>query len=76
LISPSNEPDFAMPEYLSPGVYVEESDFRAKPIEGVATSTVGFAGMTRYGPVNYPGGPRMAKARSGRGSPSSESRRG
>ena len=39
-----------MPEYLSPGVYVEETSFRAKSIEGVATSTAGFAGQTRFGP--------------------------
>ncbi len=36
-----------MPEYLAPGVYVEEVSFRSKSIEGVATSTTGFAGMTR-----------------------------
>src|SRR5689334_14124846 len=46
-----------MPEYLSPGVYVEEVSFRSKSIEGVPTSTTGFAGMTRYGPVFYPNGP-------------------
>ena len=28
-----------MPEYLAPGVYVEETSFRAKSIEGVGTST-------------------------------------
>ena len=39
-----------MPEYLAPGVYVEEVSFRSKSIEGVPTSTTGFAGMTRYGP--------------------------
>jgi len=44
-----------MPEYLPPGVYVEESDARRKTIVGVATSTAGFAGMTRYGPVDHPG---------------------
>ncbi|MGW0095572.1 phage tail sheath family protein [Streptomyces sp. NPDC003328] len=42
-----------MPEYLAPGVFVEEVSFRAKSIEGVPTSTTGFAGMTRYGPVRY-----------------------
>ena len=41
-----------MPEYLAPGVYVEEVSFRSKSIEGVPTSTTGFAGMTRYGPCN------------------------
>jgi len=40
-----------MPEYLSPGVYVEETSFRARSIEGVATSTAGFVGQCRYGPV-------------------------
>ncbi len=46
-----------MPEYLSPGVYVEEVSFRSKSIEAVSTSTTGFAGMTRTGPVCYDGGP-------------------
>jgi uncharacterized protein len=46
-----------MPEYLSPGVYVEEVSFRSKSIEGVPTSTTGFAGMTRFGPVRYPNCP-------------------
>jgi uncharacterized protein len=40
-----------MPEYLAPGVYVEEIDTGAKPIEGVSTSTAGFIGMTRRGPT-------------------------
>ena len=39
-----------MPEYLAPGVYVEETSFRAKSIEGVSTSTTAFAGITRKGP--------------------------
>src|SRR5712692_7957540 len=39
-----------MPEYLAPGVYVEEVSFRAKSIEGVSTSTAGFVGPARYGP--------------------------
>lgn len=38
-----------MPEYLSPGVYVEEIDTGSKTIEGVSTSTAGFVGMTRRG---------------------------
>jgi uncharacterized protein len=41
-----------MPEYLSPGVYVEEVDTGPKPIEGVSTSTAGFVGMTRRGPAS------------------------
>jgi len=40
-----------MPEYLAPGVYVEETSFRAKTIEGVSTSVGGFIGPTRYGPL-------------------------
>lgn len=39
-----------MPEYLAPGVYVEETSFRAKSIEGVGTSTTAFVGPTRKGP--------------------------
>lgn len=38
-----------MPEYLSPGVYVEEFDIGPKPIEGVSTSTAGFLGETERG---------------------------
>lgn len=41
-----------MPEYLAPGVYVEETSFRAKSIEGVSTSTTAFVGPTRKGPVS------------------------
>ena len=35
-----------MPEYLGPGVYVEEIPFESHPIEGVSTSTPGFVGTT------------------------------
>ncbi len=52
-----------MPEYLAPGVYVEEVSFRSKSIEGVSTSTTGFAGMARYGPVQYTDGPRTTEPR-------------
>lgn len=41
-----------MPEYLAPGVYVEEVSFRSKSIEGVSTSTAGFVGPTRFGPIS------------------------
>jgi uncharacterized protein len=41
-----------MPEYLSPGVYVEEIDTGPVPIEGVSTSTTGFVGMTAQGPID------------------------
>jgi hypothetical protein len=41
-----------MPEYLAPGVYIEETSFRAKSIEGVSTTTTGLVGPSRYGPVD------------------------
>ncbi|MDQ3855480.1 MAG: phage tail sheath subtilisin-like domain-containing protein [Chloroflexota bacterium] len=34
-----------MPQYLSPGVYVEEVPSTARPIAGVGTSTAGFVGV-------------------------------
>jgi hypothetical protein len=40
-----------MPEYLAPGVYVEETSFKAPSIQGVATSTAGFTGPCRRGPI-------------------------
>lgn len=40
-----------MAEYLSPGVYVEEFESGAKPMEGVGTSTAGFVGLAKRGPV-------------------------
>ncbi len=40
-----------MPEYLAPGVFVEEVSFRAKSIEGVSTTTTGFIGPAAFGPV-------------------------
>jgi len=39
-----------MPEYLSPGVYIEEIQPAAKPIEGVETSTTAMVGITERGP--------------------------
>ncbi len=39
-----------MPEYLSPGVYIEEVPSGAQPIQGVSTSTTGFVGATERGP--------------------------
>jgi phage tail sheath protein FI len=40
-----------MPEYLYPGVYVEEMESTNKPIEGVSTSTAGFLGVAERGPA-------------------------
>jgi uncharacterized protein len=41
-----------VPEYLAPGVYVEEVSFRSKSIEGVSTSTAAFVGPTPKGPLS------------------------
>lgn len=43
-----------MPEYLAPGVYIEEVSYRSKSIEGLSTSVAGFIGPTRYGPTDGP----------------------
>jgi Bacteriophage tail sheath protein len=40
-----------MPEYLAPGVYVEEIQSGPRPIEGVNTSVAGFVGQTERGPT-------------------------
>src|SRR5207248_10056115 len=40
--------------YLTPGVYVEEVDKGAKPIEGVATAVAAFVGFAETGPLNQP----------------------
>lgn len=41
-----------MPEYLTPGVYMEEFEIGARPIEGVSTSTAGFLGLAERGPTD------------------------
>jgi phage tail sheath protein FI len=44
-----------MPEYLSPGVFIEEVPSSLKAIEGVSTSTAAFVGRARRGTVpGYP----------------------
>ena len=40
-----------MPEYLAPGVFVEEASFRAKSLGGVGTSVAASVGPTRFGPL-------------------------
>ncbi|MGA7463231.1 MAG: phage tail sheath subtilisin-like domain-containing protein [Candidatus Korobacteraceae bacterium] len=40
-----------MPEYLSPGVYIEEIE-GPQPIQAVGTSTGAFVGLAQSGPVN------------------------
>jgi phage tail sheath protein FI len=37
---------------LTPGVYIEEIEIGAKPIEGVSTSTAAFLGKTERGPID------------------------
>jgi hypothetical protein len=41
-----------MPQYFSPGVYVEEIDTGPRPIVGVSTSVAGAAGVTAKGPTS------------------------
>ena len=43
-----------MPQYLSPGVYVEEVDTGSRPIEGVGTAVAAFVGLAAKGPFNAP----------------------
>ena len=46
-----------MPEYLSPGMYVEDVPRHAGRIDGVATDVAGFLGASPQGPANQPIGP-------------------
>jgi phage tail sheath protein FI len=41
-----------MPDYLTPGVYVEEVELGPPPITGVSTSIPGFVGATQMGPTS------------------------
>lgn len=43
-----------MPEYLAPGVFVEEIDSGSKPIEGVGINTAAFIGYAKSGDFNKP----------------------
>jgi hypothetical protein len=43
-----------MPQYLSPGVYVEEVDAGSRPIEGVGTAIAAFVGIAAAGPTHEP----------------------
>jgi phage tail sheath protein FI len=40
-----------MPEYLAPGVFIEEIERGPRPVEGVSTSTAAFLGETERGPT-------------------------
>ena len=41
-----------MAEYLSPGVYIEETGNGTAPVQGIGTSTAGFIGVAEKGPVS------------------------
>jgi phage tail sheath protein FI len=43
-----------MPTYLTPGVYVEEVQSGARPIEGVGTAVAAFVGFAGNGPFHAP----------------------
>ncbi|MFI5866383.1 phage tail sheath family protein [Streptomyces sp. NPDC051546] len=43
-----------MPTYLTPGVYVEEVQSGARPIEGVGTAVAAFVGFAEKGPFHIP----------------------
>ncbi|MFC8507751.1 phage tail sheath family protein [Streptomyces sp. NPDC057411] len=43
-----------MPTYLTPGVYVEEVQSGARPIEGVGTAVAAFLGFAQNGPFHEP----------------------
>lgn len=43
-----------MPEYLAPGVYIEEVETGPVPIAGVGTSAGAMVGLTQRGPINIP----------------------
>ncbi|QLJ01736.1 phage tail sheath family protein [Streptomyces sp. NEAU-sy36] len=43
-----------MPTYLTPGVYVEEVQSGARPIEGVGTAVAAFVGFAQTGPFHEP----------------------
>jgi len=43
-----------VPQYLSPGVYIEEKEAGSRPIEGVGTAVAAFIGLAANGPFNSP----------------------
>ena len=43
-----------MPQYLSPGVYVEELEAGSRPIEGAGTAVAAFVGFASDGPFHKP----------------------
>jgi phage tail sheath protein FI len=43
-----------MPTYLSPGVYIEETEPSVRSIEGVGTAVAAFVGLAAAGPLHVP----------------------
>ncbi|MCL6302582.1 phage tail sheath family protein [Streptomyces kronopolitis] len=43
-----------MPNYLSPGVFVEEMESGSRPFVGVGTAVAAFVGFAEQGPLNAP----------------------
>ncbi len=43
-----------MPQYLSPGVYIEELEASSRPVEGVGTAVAAFVGLAAEGPLHTP----------------------
>ncbi|MBA2373778.1 MAG: phage tail sheath family protein, partial [Chloroflexi bacterium] len=43
-----------MPQYLSPGVYIQELEAGSRPIEGVGTAVAAFVGLAARGPAHQP----------------------
>jgi phage tail sheath protein FI len=50
----SSDKEGRMPQYLSPGVYVEEVEGGSRPIEGVGTAVAAFVGLAEKGELNAP----------------------
>lgn len=48
-----------MPQYLSPGIYIEEKNGGTKPIESAGTSVAAFIGFTEKRPVGNCGEPHL-----------------
>lgn len=43
-----------MPQYKTPGVYIEEVSGGSKPLEAASTNIAGFLGIAEKGPINEP----------------------
>jgi uncharacterized protein len=54
---PSTQQEEIMPNYLSPGVYIEEVDRGSKPIQAVGTSVAAFLGFSERRPAGNRGEP-------------------